>query len=104
MSVAEFEQSWMDGRAMRLDDAVADALGLELTPESERGRPYDLTARELDVLRLLAEGKSDKEIGEDLFISYRTVQSHVGHILSKIGVSSRSAATNIAIREGVARS
>ncbi len=59
--------------------------------------PDDLTAREVDVLRLLAQGCSDTQIAESLIISPRTVNSHVTSIYRKIQVTSRSAATRYAI-------
>ncbi len=60
-----------------------------------------LSARELDVLRLLVEGQSDREIGEALSISPRTVMRHVTGILNKLGVSTRTAAASHAIRQGL---
>lgn len=55
--------------------------------------PGGLTGREVEVLRLLAAGKTNRVIGAELFISEKTVASHVSHIFTKLGVSSRSAAT-----------
>jgi DNA-binding CsgD family transcriptional regulator len=63
--------------------------------------PSNLTARELEVLRLLACGLSDREIAERLFISHHTVMRHVSHILEKLGAESRTAAVAHAIRGGV---
>lgn len=60
-----------------------------------------LTRRQLEVLRLLALGRSDKEIAEELSISPRTVMTHVGNILAKLKVNRRSAASSIAIRAGL---
>jgi len=53
---------------------------------------YGLTARELEVLKLLAEGKGDKAIAAILVVSVRTVQTHVSHIFDKLGVSNRTEA------------
>lgn len=61
-----------------------------------------LTTREKELLQLLAQGLSNKEIGEKLFISPRTVHAHVRSIYSKINVSSRSAATRFAVENGLA--
>jgi ATP/maltotriose-dependent transcriptional regulator MalT len=61
-----------------------------------------ITAREADVLRLLAEGYSDKEIAVALAVSYRTVTSHVGSILAKLEVESRTRAATLAVRLGLA--
>ena len=63
--------------------------------------PYGLSPRELDVLRLLVDGRTDREIAEALFISPRTAMSHVANIRNKLGVDSRTAAAGIAIREGL---
>jgi DNA-binding NarL/FixJ family response regulator len=77
----------LDSRAV---DAVLAALGVpdRVSRTGERG----LSERELDVSRLLARGRSDKEIGAVLCISPRTVQVHVGRILVKLGVRSRAGA------------
>jgi len=64
----------------------------------EGAAPYGLTPRELDVLRLLVEGRSDRQIGEALSISHRTVMRHVEHILAKLAVDSRTAAATQAVR------
>jgi NarL family two-component system response regulator LiaR len=61
----------------------------------------DLTSRELDVLRQLALGRSNKEIGAVLDISEETVKSHVGHLLSKLQVENRAQATVQAIKRGL---
>ena len=60
-----------------------------------------LTERERAVLRLLAEGRSDREIAEELAISPRTAMTHVANILGKLGVTSRTAAASLAIRNGL---
>ncbi len=62
---------------------------------------YGLSPRELEVLRLLVDGRTDREIAEELFISPRTAMSHVANIRNKLGVDSRTAATAIAIRESL---
>ena len=61
-----------------------------------------LTAREAEVLRLLAQGLSDREIAEALFISPRTVHGHVTNLLAKLGLESRTAAAAFAVRHGLA--
>jgi class 3 adenylate cyclase/DNA-binding CsgD family transcriptional regulator len=62
---------------------------------------FDLTSRETDVLALLAEGRSNREIASDLFISERTVAVHVSHILDKLGVRSRTEAATAGARLGL---
>jgi DNA-binding CsgD family transcriptional regulator len=63
--------------------------------------PYGLSTREREVLRLIVDGYADREIAASLFISRRTVGSHVSHILTKLGVSTRTQATALAVREGL---
>ncbi len=73
----------------------------EGTPRKKQEEFYEaLTEREQDVLRLLAQGKTNKEIAEVLFISDRTVQTHLSNIFSKMGVSTRTEAVLEAIRRG----
>ena len=59
-----------------------------------------LTPRELEILRLLADGVSDREIASLLSISPRTVNGHVTNLLGKLGVESRTAAATLAVRHG----
>ncbi len=54
------------------------------------------------MLSLLATGQANREIGETLSISERTVENHVRHVLSKLGVTSRTAAATYAVRQGLA--
>jgi DNA-binding NarL/FixJ family response regulator len=62
---------------------------------------YDgLTDRELDILKLVGQGLSNKQIGKQLFISDRTVQAHLSNIFSKLNVSSRTEAVMHAVRKG----
>jgi HD-GYP domain-containing protein (c-di-GMP phosphodiesterase class II) len=65
------------------------------------GWPKDLSDREVEVLRLLARGLSNKKIGRDLFISSRTVQQHVRHIYEKTGISTRAAAALFAVENSL---
>jgi DNA-binding NarL/FixJ family response regulator len=60
-----------------------------------------LTGRELEVLALLARGKSNKEIGKNLYISEATVKSHLRSIFTKLNVLSRTAAITVASRRGL---
>ncbi|MBO0820205.1 MAG: response regulator transcription factor, partial [Nocardiopsaceae bacterium] len=62
-----------------------------------------LTDRELEVLRLLARGLSNREIGAELFITPKTASVHVSNILGKLGAASRTEAAAIAYREGAYR-
>jgi HD-GYP domain-containing protein (c-di-GMP phosphodiesterase class II) len=90
-------------RLGRLDaDAVEAVLaGAGHRARVRRERPAGLTAREVDVLRLLARGLSSKEIAAELVISPKTARNHIEHIYVKIGASSRVAASLYAIRHGL---
>jgi DNA-binding NarL/FixJ family response regulator len=63
-----------------------------------------LTARECEVLRLVAEGHSNRQIADELFISRKTASVHVSNILAKLGVASRVQAAAVAHRRGLTRS
>jgi DNA-binding CsgD family transcriptional regulator len=81
------------------------ALGIKTIPRgprpATRAAPAGLTAREQEVLALIAQGLADREISQQLFISERTVHHHVSAVLAKIGVSSRTAAARAAGRMGL---
>lgn len=64
--------------------------------------PYEiLSARELEVLGLLCQGRSDKEIAQTLYLSVRTVNSHLSHIYAKLGVGTRTEAMHVALERGL---
>jgi DNA-binding CsgD family transcriptional regulator len=63
--------------------------------------PAGLTAREAQVLGLVAEGASTREISERLFISAKTADNHIQHIYTKLGVTNRAAATRWALDNGL---
>jgi DNA-binding NarL/FixJ family response regulator len=84
---------------VQLSPQVAARLLREVrTPEKSREA---LTEREIDVLKLLAQGKSNKEISQTLQIGEQTVKTHVSHILNKLGVPCRTQAALYAIRTGL---
>jgi DNA-binding CsgD family transcriptional regulator len=74
---------------------VREALG------QRREDRFGLSARELEVLQLVADGLSDAEIAERLFLSRRTVNSHLTSVYTKLEVSSRTAAVHVAREQGV---
>ena len=69
--------------------------------EAPAPRAFGLTDRELSILKLLAEGKTNAEIGAELYISAKTASVHVTHILRKLGVTSRVQAATVAERAGL---
>ncbi len=80
----------------------ASAFAARITASSSTAPlPAGLTQRELDVLRLLAKRQTDKEIAETLFLGHRTIQTHVTHILNKLGVANRREAARVAERLGL---
>jgi len=88
--------------AVELAIAVTEAIGAEPVDEPESRPPHGLTQRELEVLRLLATGQSDRDIAASLYISPRTVSRHLQSIYGKLGVSSRTAAAAMAHRLNLA--
>ena len=92
---------------MTLDQGLVfaiDALNeVDLTAEKAHGRPgrYELTPREREVLTLLAAGRSDGQIAEQLFISKSTAAVHVANIKGKLGATSRVEIATTAIEQGL---
>lgn len=78
----------------------SDVARVELSDEVELGRFASLTPREKEVLQLMAEGKSNKGIGDYLYISEKTVKNHVSSILQKLVVNDRTQAVVISIKNG----
>jgi DNA-binding NarL/FixJ family response regulator len=105
-----FSRAYEAGRGLRLEEVIAEAAG-SLTLVSTAVPPpspasvansYGLTPRELEVLQLVADGSSDREVAETLYISRHTAMTHVSNILMKLDVSSRTAAAALAVRDGLA--
>lgn len=103
--------AWQRGQTRSTVEALADAQDLlailtrAATASQARRQerdPRGLTPRELEVVRLLVDGQSDRQIGERLYISHRTVMTHVANILAKLDVQSRTAAATQAVRLGLA--
>jgi non-specific serine/threonine protein kinase len=76
-----------EGARLALDEAIALAFGEARAPEARRG---GLSAREREVTRLVADGRSNKEIAAQLQLSVRTVESHVRHALAKLALDNRT--------------
>jgi DNA-binding NarL/FixJ family response regulator len=116
-----FASAWAEGQALAMDEAIAYAL--QTQPEPAEAFPRDstsdaeakaapapsgaepalqqLTRRELEVLRLVAEGLTTPQIAERLVLSTRTVENHLRSIFGKLDVSTRAAATRIAVEHGL---
>lgn len=82
-----------------LDPAIAGSMLQELASGARTGD--ELTERELEVLRLLAHGRSNREIAEELVIGAETVKTHVGNILAKLHLAHRTQAVVLALKQGL---
>jgi len=102
-----FAACWSAGRALDLEQAVADAMATHSEAptrddaKTEARGLKTLTARELEVLRLLVLGRTDREISTALFVSPRTAQGHVAKIFAKLEVNTRTAAVTTAMAAGI---
>lgn len=85
----------------QLDPEIARKLMQEFTNPQPTAPKHDLTDRELEVLTLIAHGKSNKEISEDLVLSEKTVKTHVSNILQKLHLSDRTQAAVYALRQRI---
>ena len=91
----EFEVAWTEGRRMSIEDAIEYALSTEDTSAAgdtrDRAENLDpLTRREREVAALIGQGFTNRRIAEELGITERTVETHVGKVLRKLGLSSRT--------------
>jgi len=111
-----FDSIWDTDRALGFDDVKAlsneilndDPAPTNASPRLARQaaintliKELGISEREIEVLTLVAAGKTDKDIADELFIGVRTVQSHVANLLTKLEVSARSAAVARALRAGI---
>jgi DNA-binding CsgD family transcriptional regulator/predicted negative regulator of RcsB-dependent stress response len=102
-ALANFQDLGANGEAARAEAALAKIRGphRELPPEAADSPLGELTGRELEVLRLVAEGLTNHDIAERLVLSEHTVNRHVANILRKLGLPSRAAAASLAGRYGL---
>jgi DNA-binding CsgD family transcriptional regulator len=98
LSRTAFDDAWTAGQALTMEQAVDEALALTPEPETAPAPyPADLTEREVEVLRLVAQGLTNAKVANQLIISPRTVEAHLRSIYGKLQVTSRSAATRFAV-------
>jgi non-specific serine/threonine protein kinase len=109
MPPEEFSVAWAAGYGLPLAAVIAEALAVAAPAAPPSGRPrttdpataLGLTAREVEVLRLVAQGLSNRQVAERLHLSERTAENHVYRILDKLVLPSRAAATAWALRNGL---
>jgi predicted ATPase/DNA-binding CsgD family transcriptional regulator len=101
---AEFEAgrdlTW-DEVLKEIDALIETLADTSAAPPPEPATTHGLSPREVEVLRLVAEGQSSRAIAETLFVSERTVETHIFHIFNKLNVNSRAAAAAHAVRLGL---
>ena len=107
LGVPAFEAAWRGGAALSLEQAIAEAgtVAADVPPGTVSLAAstvhHGLTAREMQVLRLLAEGRTDRQIADALYLSPRTVHHHVASLLAKLGGGHRTAAVAAARAAGL---
>jgi predicted ATPase/DNA-binding CsgD family transcriptional regulator len=110
LDTAAYATGWEHGRRMSLDESIAEALAVEIhpiTPTRHRrepradAAPAGLTPTEVKILRQLASGRTTREIAETLVVATSTVDRHLTHIYTKLGVRNRAAATLFAVKHGL---
>lgn len=95
------------GKALRLADAVTLAMTISVPPPTRdlstgpASKGAGLSSRQVEVLRLIVAGRSDREIAATLFIGQRTAEDHVSHIIRKLDVANRTEAAAKAVRDGL---
>jgi DNA-binding CsgD family transcriptional regulator len=101
LSVYSFERRVPSAELVRTLTAIGRELGRFLSLRRAELGPRPLSAREIEVLHLAAEGHTGRAIAERLFISPNTVRTHFAHIYEKLGVGDRAAAVAQALRTGL---
>jgi non-specific serine/threonine protein kinase len=100
------EKAWAEGRRMTIDEAIVHALEDVLPTNGERaeaaigGRDL-LSPREREVLQLVAQGRSNREIADALIVTEHTAKYHVAQLLNKLGAGSRAEAVTRAVAAGL---
>jgi non-specific serine/threonine protein kinase len=96
-----FQSEWSTSQTLNLERAIEVAEAViaraAAAPKPPAEASSGLTSREQEILRLIVKGRSDREIADELFISVRTVQTHVANLLAKLGVHNRAEAAGVAV-------
>jgi DNA-binding NarL/FixJ family response regulator len=95
-----FARGLQEGRALALETALAMFEAAQPAATTQNGSLGELTSREIEVLRLVAEGLTDANIAERLVVSVRTVHAHLRSIYAKLDVTTRTAAARWAMAHG----
>jgi predicted ATPase/DNA-binding CsgD family transcriptional regulator len=109
IDAAAWDRAWGEGHSSTLDESIVFAMEFPREPEPIAEPPVTpasdavggLSRREIEVLRLLVDGRSNQDIAGALFISPHTAARHVANIMNKLGVESRTAAATWALRHGL---
>jgi DNA-binding CsgD family transcriptional regulator len=101
-----FDQAWTEGQALPLEQTIVEAIAMAAKTEStitngQPSYPAGLTPREVEVLRLVAQGLTNFKVAAQLVISPRTVNTHLGSIYRKLNTSSRAVAARFALEHGL---
>ncbi|HEY5493213.1 MAG TPA: response regulator transcription factor [Candidatus Anoxymicrobiaceae bacterium] len=90
-----------EGKALLNPDATAQLIKEFVNLSENHAKDYGLSDREMEVLQLLSEGKTNKELAKALWISEQTVKTHLAHIFGKLGTSDRTETVARALRNGL---
>ena len=104
-ALEHLETATAEFREMKMQPSLERAVALQEQAEAGPVRaptyPAGLSQREVEVLRLISAGKTDRELAEELFISFRTVGNHVRNILNKTNTANRTEAATFAAHQGL---
>jgi NarL family two-component system response regulator LiaR len=99
--IAQAIRAAVEGRSVLESQVASKIMNRFRQPKTESAAHEQLTEREMEVLRLIAKGKSNQEVADELFIGIKTVKFHVTNILAKLGVEDRTQAAIYAVKHGL---